>query len=141
MNLNKVSPTISSKNTNYKSNAKNQIIALEQRVEELERELFRIPEEQKAKQDSDEDLDIEDEPSASRKVGALPDIRVTKNKAKGNKVELMLKQIKEKDQEILLLKDEVRKQQMMVKAKDKEIMRTKAKIKKLGSTTVDSTKM
>ena len=141
MNLNKVSPTISSKNTNYKSNAKNQIIALEQRVEELERALFRIPEEQKAKQDSDEDLDIEDEPSASRKVGALPDIRVTKNKAKGNKVELMLKQIKEKDQEILLLKDEVRKQQMMVKAKDKEIMRTKAKIKKLGSTTVDSTKM
>ena len=141
MNLNKVSPTISSKNTNYKNNAKNQIIALEQRVEELERELFTIPEEQKAKQDSDEDLDIEDEPSASRKVGALPDIRVTKNKAKGNKVELMLKQIKEKDQEILLLKDEVRKQQMMVKAKDKEIMRTKAKIKKLGSTTVDSTKM
>lgn len=51
------------------------------KVEELERELFKIQEENKAKQDSDEDLEIEDDDDtgvgAQGRLSSLPDIRIS----------------------------------------------------------------
>lgn len=97
---------------------------------------------QEAKEDSDEDLDIEDEDKTPMtKKSGLPDIRIGGKTKKGakNKASMMLKEtlrgVKEKDEEIVKLKDEIRKSQMKVKLKDKEIFKLRARIKKYSSST------
>lgn len=141
----------------YKRNARHQIVILEARVEELEKQLFQIQEKKKGnpifpcflnqyliakevKPDSDEDLDIEDDtPTGGQRLSSLPDIRIGAKTKKGakNKTSIMLKDtlrdVKEKDAEIERLKDEIRKSQMKIKHKDKEIAKLRIRVKKYAS--------
>ena len=105
------------------------------KAEELEKQLLSIQVKEKQKE-SDDELDIEDDDTP--KPSNLPDIRITKKKGKGKATLLLqetLKGIKDREDEILRLKEEVRKSQLKVKAKDKEIFRLRNRIKKYSSST------
>jgi hypothetical protein len=109
----------------YRAKAKQQIETLEKKVEGLEKQLLSIQVKEKQKE-SDDDLDIEDDEAPQARASNLPDIRITKKKGKRMStlaLQETLRGIKEKDDEILRLKDEVRKAQLKVKSKDKEIFR------------------
>ena len=132
-NKKQINEPLAGKGRDYKRNAKFQIETLEKKVEELERELFKIQERKKPKQDSDEDLDIIDDETPKIKKNMMPDVRISTKNKKGAKNSIILKEtlktIKEKDQEIIVMKDQIKKNQIKLKLKNREIFKLKTRLK------------